>query len=77
MLRGLEEQEAMPNISKLNFNERFELLLDREEMVRRNKSLQNRIRKAKFKESACIEDIDYDQARGINKTTILKFASAD
>ena len=58
MLRGLEEQETMPNISKLNFNERFELLLDREEMVRRNKSLQNRIRKAKFKESACIEDID-------------------
>ena len=30
MLKGLEEQEAMPNISQLNFNERFELLLDRE-----------------------------------------------
>jgi DNA replication protein DnaC len=77
MLKGLEEQEAMPNISQLNFNERFELLLDREDVVRRNKSFQNRIRKAKFKESACIEDIDYDPSRGLAKTTILKFASAD
>lgn len=77
MLKGLEEQETMPNISQLNFNERFELLLDREDMVRRNKSFQNRIRKAKFKENACIEDIDYDPSRGLAKTTILKFASAD
>jgi DNA replication protein DnaC len=67
----------MPDIGHLTFDERFALLLDREDLDRRNKAFQNRVRKAKFKESACIEDLDFDPVRGLSKTTVLNFVSGD
>ncbi len=77
MLKALEEQSHMPNIGQLDFDERFALLLDREDIDRRNKSFQNRVRKAKFKDNACVEDLDFDPERGLSKTSILKFVSGD
>jgi len=77
MLKALEDQNKMPEIGQLTFDERFTLLLDREDVDRRNKAFQNRVRKAKFKENACVEDLDFDPIRGLSKTTILKFVSGD
>jgi DNA replication protein DnaC len=71
------EQSHMPDIGQLNFDERFTLLLDREDMDRRNKAFQNRVRKAKFKENACVEDLDFDPIRGLSKTNVLNFISGD
>lgn len=77
MLKAMEDQSQMPDIGQLNFDERFSLLLDREDIDRRNKAFQNRVRKAKFKENACVEDLDFDPVRGLSKTTVLKFVSGD
>jgi len=77
MLKALEDQSHMPDMAQLNFDERLTLLLDREDMDRRNKTFQNRVRKAKFKENACVEDLDFDPVRGLSKTTVLKFVSGD
>jgi DNA replication protein DnaC len=77
MLKALEEQHAMPNISQLSFDERIELLIDREDIERRNKSFQNRLRKGKLKDNACIENLDFSSIRGLQKTTIMKFLSCE
>jgi DNA replication protein DnaC len=62
---------------QLSFDERLGLMIDREDIERRNKSFQNRIRKAQFKDNACVEDIDYSPARGLKKSTILNFVASD
>jgi DNA replication protein DnaC len=77
MLKALEEQSAMPTIGQLSFYERMELLLDREDLERRNKSFQNRLRQAKLKEQASIEELDFSPVRCLPKTTILKFMSGE
>jgi DNA replication protein DnaC len=77
MLQALEEQNGIPNISQLSFEERFGLIIDREDLERRNKSFNNRLRKGKLKENATIEDLDFSPKRSISKTSILKFMSCE
>lgn len=77
MLQALEEQSAMPNINQLSFEERFGLIIDREDVERRNKSFNNRLRKGKLKENASVEDLDFNPKRSISKTSILKFMSSE
>lgn len=77
MLRALEEQSGMPNINQLSFEDRFDLLIDREDLERRNKSFNNRLRRGKLKENACVENIDFNPKRSISKTSILKFVSCE
>lgn len=77
MLKALEEQYAMPDIGQLTFEERLELIIEREDVERRNKSFQNRLRKAKFKENASIEELDFNPIRCLSKTAIMKFISCE
>jgi DNA replication protein DnaC len=77
MLKALEEQNAMPSIGQLSFDERLELIVDREDIERRNKSFQNRLRKAKLKETASIEELEFSPVRGLSKTAIMKFLSGE
>ena len=77
MLKAIEEQHAMPSIGQLSFDERFELIIEREDVERRNKSFQNRLRKAKLKENASVEEIDFNPIRSLSKTTIMKFIGGE
>ena len=77
MIKALAEQDAMSDIGQLSFDERFGLIVDREEIERRNKSFQNRVRRAKLKDNASIEDLDYSASRGLSKMTMLKFVSGE
>jgi DNA replication protein DnaC len=74
MLEALQEQLNTPDINRLSFDERFALLLEREYLTRENKKLINRLRQAKLKEDACIEDIDYSPERHLSKTVITRLA---
>jgi DNA replication protein DnaC len=67
MHTALTEQMAMPDIAELSFEERLGLLVDRELTARGDKRLQARLSKAKLKQRACIEDIDYRAPRGLDK----------
>ena len=51
------------------------LLSDAEWVHRENRKLDRRLKVAKFKQPACIEDIDYGHTRGLVKATILDLAS--
>jgi len=57
MAKAFEEQQRQPDIVALSFEERFALLIDREATERDNKRLVNRLRFAKLRQNAAVEDI--------------------
>ncbi|MCP4608216.1 MAG: ATP-binding protein [Planctomycetes bacterium] len=72
MAKAYEEQLQTNDIDDLSFDERLGLLIDREEIEKSNKRLQTRLRKAKFAQSACVEDLDLKGRRGIDRTLSMK-----
>ena len=74
MLKALEEQMQMPDINKLGFEERLGLLLDRETTVREDRRLKTRLRKAKLRQHACVEDVDFRHPRKLDKTLFMSLA---
>lgn len=75
MLKALEEQLSTPGISELDFFERFVLLVDREFEERENRKLKNRLKTAKLRQAASIEDIDYRSPRGLDRGLIASLSS--
>jgi DNA replication protein DnaC len=72
MTHALEEQMQCAEIAELSFEERLGLLVDREITERDNRRLTNRLRQARLKQQACLEDIDYQANRGLDKALLLK-----
>jgi DNA replication protein DnaC len=75
MAQALEEQLSLPNMDQLTFEERFGLLVDREVTHRDNRLLQSRVGRAKLRQNACIEDIDYKHARGLDRASMARLAT--
>jgi DNA replication protein DnaC len=71
MLKALQEQMQMPDCVGLSFEERLGLLVDRELTERENRRLATRLKKAKFRQTASVEDIDYRHPRGLDKAVLL------
>ena len=76
MAVALAEQMQMPDIEELAFEERLGLLVDRELTERENRRMSSRLRRAKLKHNAALEDIDYRHPRGLDKSLILSWAPA-
>lgn len=68
-LRGMADaftqQQEDPNTTQLAFEERFALLVDRQWNWRQNRALQRRLQGP-----ACVEDIDFRAARGLDKQVV-------
>lgn len=77
MSKGLEEQLSTPACQSLSFDERFGLLVDYEDITRKNVRLASRLKRAKLREDASIENIDFSISRGIDKSVILGFTSGE
>ena len=75
MLKALQEQQHLPDIDALSFEERLGLLVDREITEREDRRLQTRLRKAQLKHQAAIEDIDYRTPRGLDKALMRQLSS--
>jgi len=75
MLKALTEQQQMPEIDSLGFEERLGLLIDREATERENRKLATRLKKAKLRQTAVIEDLDFRRTRGLDKALILSLAA--
>jgi DNA replication protein DnaC len=67
MARALAEQLEQRNIVELCFEERLGLLVDREWQERQERRLAQRLKCAKLKQSACVEDIDYRHQRNLDR----------
>lgn len=77
MSKAFEEQMNMPEIKEMYFEERFGLLVDREAIVRENRKLTSRLRMAKLRQNAVLEDMDYKSPRGLDKSVILSLANCE
>lgn len=75
MHKALQEQLALPDIEHLSFEERLGLLVDRELTEREDRRLQTRLRQARLKHSACLEDLDTRTPRGLDKALITQLAT--
>lgn len=73
MVAALKEQQSMA-LDDLSFEERLGLLVDRETVERDNRRLKTRLRQARLRHQACIEDIDFKQPRGLDKSLIMRLA---
>lgn len=74
MIEALNEQLRQQNIGDLSFDERLSLLVERECIERENRRLSSRLRQARLKESACLEDIDYTSSRNLSKAVVQQMS---
>ncbi len=78
MARALEEQRILPACQELGFEDRFGLLVDRERSWRDARRRDRLLRQAKLKHAdACLEDIQYIPARGLEKPLVASLAGCD
>jgi len=73
-LRGMadafREQQESADLQRLSFDERLGLLIDRQWNWRENRALDRRLRSGRLLGPACIEDIDYRTARGLDRQLV-------
>jgi len=74
VVRALEEQCASSDFESLSFEERLGLLVDRELTDRENRRLATRLKQAKLRHHACMEDLDYREPRGLDKSLLHSLA---
>jgi DNA replication protein DnaC len=70
MARAFTELEANPSTRELSHAEWLGLLLDRESTERHDRRLKARLRYARLRHQAVIEDIDYRAARGLDRAQL-------
>ena len=75
MVKTFEEQLASSDCEELSFEERLGFLVDREYTERENRRLQSRLRVAKLRQNACLEDIDYRHPRGLDKSQMKSLSA--
>jgi DNA replication protein DnaC len=78
MIEALEEQQQSPAIQALSLEERIALIVDRERLYRDNLRRTRLLRGAHLKvAAACVEDINYKAARGLDKRQIATLATGE
>lgn len=75
MAKALKEQnQALNAYEQLTFEDRLTLLVDREATERDNNRLRLRLKQAKLRLTATVEDLDFHHPRGLDKSLVLTIA---
>ncbi len=77
MAEAFAQQMEQPPAQALSFEERLALLVDREHAHRQNRRLQRLLNAARLKQRACVEEIDYQARRGLDRATVLSLGSCE
>jgi DNA replication protein DnaC len=77
LAEGYEEQRQQPKMAELSFDERLGMLVDRQWRWREERALKTRLRNAKLKLPACLEDVDYRASRGVTRAQIDQLSSSE
>ena len=75
MATALQEQLEKPSLSSMSFEDRFAMIVDREWSSREDRKLSRRLKAARLKTQATVEDIDYQHPRGLDKSLIRSLAN--
>jgi DNA replication protein DnaC len=70
--RGFDQDE---NTQTFTFEEKLGLMVDRLWTWRQNLALERRLRYARLRTNACVEDIDYRTARGLDRNVVRALAT--
>src|SRR5437899_7185433 len=76
MVLGVREQLEGSQYLSLSFDERLGLLVDREVEARDSRRLALRLKAAKLRQEASVEDIDFRTPRGLDRSVLLSLAQA-
>ncbi len=74
MARAFAAQMQCPDMAHLSFEERFGLIVDYQMTDQENRRMQNRLKTAKLRLSASIEDLDFKKDRNMDRSTIMSLA---
>lgn len=77
MVSVLEEQLSKPDLQALTFNERLGLMVDHEVTERENRRVSSLLRKARLRQNACVEDLNYRHARGLVRAKMAALVTCD
>ena len=70
MAEAFRAQSQQTDISELSFEERFALLVDQQWNWKQNRALARRLANAKLRHRASVEDIDFRQPRGLDRSLL-------
>lgn len=76
MAAALREQLEQSQYLELPFEDRLGLLVDREASWRESRRLTTRLKAARLRHQASVEDIDFRAPRGLDRSVILSLAQA-
>lgn len=74
MAQAFEEQQGIPDIRELTFEDRLALLLEREKTDRANRRFQRLLGQARLHLEASIEDLNFKGGRGLDRSLVLRLA---
>lgn len=77
MAEACEQQLGSAEHARLGFEERLGLLVDSEWTAREQRKLTRRLRAAKLRHAACIEDVDFKHPRGLDRRQVLGLGSCE
>lgn len=77
MAAALEEQQGMPDLRELAFEDRLALLLEREKAERADRRFQRLLGQAKLRLDAAPEDLDFRKTRGLDRSLVLRLLSCE
>lgn len=77
MAKGFKDLQTNPESQALDHPEWLGLLLDYEATSRQQKRFERRLRAARLRQAACVEDVDYRAPRGLDRALFLKLATND
>ncbi len=71
MVEALQLQLGSSEYARMSFDDRLGLLIDSEYQAREQRKLSRRLRAAKLRFPASLEDVDFRQPRGLDRQTVL------
>jgi DNA replication protein DnaC len=77
MVDALEEQRKRAELATWSFEDRLALLVERQWLWKENRALATRLKYAKLRQPACVEDIDYRHPRGLSRRVIEHLLGSD
>lgn len=75
MATAFDQQRSSSQYAELTFEDRFGLLVETEWTAREQRKLTQRLRNAKLRYAAALEDVDFSTPRGLHRETVLSLGT--
>jgi DNA replication protein DnaC len=77
MASALRQQQQTPEIDRLGFLDRLGLLVDREMTEREDQRLKTRLKRARLRQTASMEDVLFEAGRGLDRSLLQQLSTCE